>query len=113
MLVVWLCLVHKNIILSYEETNRPSTEMFVEMVIHRVYGQWHHVIRIFYEFTCNLASFAHLSRLAVEENIVSHRPFVLCVRLSNINCQETNFILKFHIQCIEIADKLVKRGSGI
>jgi len=97
MFTVWLCLVHESIMLGNKETNWPSAEIFVELVFHCVYRHWHHVVGIRLELRCNLAPLCHLSGLAVEQDVVSHGPFVLGVRLSDINGQETNFIFELRV----------------
>lgn len=113
MFTVWLCLVHKSVVLSNEETHRPSSEMFVKVIFHCIHCQRHHVVCIRYKLTSNLTPFSHLGGLTVKQDIVAHGPFILCMGLGDVNGQETNFIFELHEKGVEIFDKLVKRGSGV
>jgi len=65
MLRIWLCLIYKNIVLHNEETNRPSTKKFVEMVLHGVDRDGHHVIGVLSELTRHLTPLVHLSGLVI------------------------------------------------
>jgi len=96
--IVRLCLKDEGVVLHNIESNGPSTEEGVEVVVHGVDYHWHLVVGISLELACNLATFFHLNRLSVNQYFVTHRPFVLRVSLSDIHCQESNLLFECRVQ---------------